>query len=123
MAKFKKGDKVRVVKGHNEGAEGTVTNPYWQIAANDWPFVLFTDDQGNRHSADEDCMALVEDPTCEYSVQYTIKARKLPPARWMPKAAAEEWLNNGGTHGFDGAYGPWEKKLVKRKKAGPIEDA
>lgn len=122
MAKFKAGDKVRVIKGHEEGASGVVTNPYWQIAANDWPFVLFTDDEGNRHSADDSNMVLVEDPTCEYSVQYTIKGRKLPPTQWMSRDAAEEWLNNGGTYGFDGAYGPWEKKLVKRRKAGEVEN-
>lgn len=123
MAKFKRGDKVRVVRGHNEGEVGVVTNPYWQIAANDWPFVLYDQEDGARGSADEDCMELVEDPSYEYSVQFTVKARKLPVGRWMSKSAAEQWLTDGGTEGFDGAYGPWEKKLVKRKKAGPVEDA
>lgn len=56
----------------------------------------------------------------EYSVQFTIKGRKIHPTHWMTREAAEEWLGTGEKSGFDGPYGPWSKALVKRAKSGPV---
>lgn len=58
----------------------------------------------------------------DYSVQFTINGRVIPPQGWMVKAVAIDWLNTGARSG-DGEFGPWSKKLVKRRKAGPVEDA
>lgn len=123
MAKFKVGDKVRVVKGHNEGDVGVVLDPWWQIAASDWPFVLFTKEDGTRDRADEDHMELVEDPTCEYAAQTTAISyphrTEIVNGIWGSKEQAEHIL----ARKKNSAFGLINIKLVKRKKAGPVEDA
>lgn len=58
----------------------------------------------------------------DYSVQYTINGRVRRPAQWMSKSAAIVWLNTGAKSG-DGEFGPWSKKLVKRRKAGEVQHA
>lgn len=57
----------------------------------------------------------------EYSVQLTLKGRKMAPQGWSSKEFAEEWLNSGQKSG-PGEWGPWSKKIVKRRKAGKVED-
>jgi hypothetical protein len=126
MSKFNKGDTVRVVRGHNKGEMGIVTNPYWQIAANDWPFVLYDQEDGTRGSADESDMELIEDPTFEYAMQRTIQGRVQPIRSWTNREHAERKLDfhgTGRTAEEDPTYGPWTAKIVKRRKAGPVEDA
>lgn len=123
MAKFNKGDKVRVFKGIHEGTTGVVADPWWQVSQSDWPRVEFTTGDGMYFYADEDEMELTEDPY-EYNVEYTdlitgtvwlYRSLWEPNADWLKKKMAEAEAN---VHKLD-----YTSRLVKRRKAGPVEDA
>lgn len=124
MAKFSKDDKVRVVKGVNEGSEGVVTDPWWQISQSDWPCVEFLTAEGFYGYADEDDMELTEDPY-EYASQATIhgEVQQVASYDWATLEVAQErvdrytevWSRNG-----HGKY--ITAKVVKRRKAGKVED-
>lgn len=124
MSKFNKGDKVRVVKGLGEGQSGVVTDPCWQISQSDWPCVEFLKEDGTFSYADEDNMELTDDPY-EYAMQLTFGDTPRRIENWTTKEIAEEklkWHGDGSKSHADPVWGPWTAKLVKRRKAGPIED-
>ena len=125
MSKFKEGDKVRVVKGLHAGVTGVVTEPSWVISQSDWPVVLFMDEEGFRFSAFEEDMELdagpVEDPY-EYAMMQTrVHDNHDYTDRlvWgtLKEAQDDVDLMRPGNPGY------FSYRVVKRRKAGPIEDA
>lgn len=130
MAKFSKGDKVRAFKGVHEGLAGVVADPWWQISQSDWPLVKFLKEDGTYDFVDEDYMELAEDPY-EYNIEGTDLItgkvhlwRELwePNTDWLKRKLEErddydrKLLNAGGTLEYS-------RRMVKRRKAGEIEDA
>jgi hypothetical protein len=123
MAKFNKGDKIRVTKGLFEGRAGIITDPWWQISQSDWPCVEFVEPDGMFVYADEDDMELTEDPY-EYMVLRVYSAGGTQnKGSWSTKAEAEAVFKALGLTGADPTWGKWRAKVVKRRKAGPVEDA
>jgi len=61
----------------------------------------------------------------EYAVQYTFGrvVRHIPESSWTPEESARQKLKDGKTQGTDATWGPWTAKIVKRRKAGKVEDA
>lgn len=118
MAKFGKGDKVRVFKGVHEGTTGVVADPCWQVSQSDWPRVEFTTEDGMYFYADEDEMELTEDPY-EYAVQIITgpRAGDLVPL-WSDRKDRQDFIDDLYAYSDAHSY-----KLVKRLKAGPVIDA
>lgn len=127
MAKFKIDDRVVAVKGRNIGIMGRVTDPYFQISQSDWPFVHYKDENGVVHSDDESRLELFDDPyeyalsmkdhKDEWKVVGDIMDRYNRTPVWgalEPRERLLEWYNKDFTH--------TEFKLVKRRKAGKVED-
>ena len=114
MSKFEKGDEVIVVKGLSAGKRGIVEDPWWQIAANDWPFVLAVDESGYRFSFDED-EAEARVHGYEYNIQRADGSFLYPS--WGEKWMIEDFfaaLLEGSAFGTTSV-------LVRRRKAGEIE--
>jgi hypothetical protein len=122
-AKFKRGDLVVFMKGQYEGRKGIVTDPWWQISQSDWPCVevQFTDETFG-YGQDEE-IELVEDPY-EFAVQrfFGRAPRQVKPEEWTTLDVATVQLCALGLKGTDPTWGDWTAKLVKRRKAGRIED-
>lgn len=125
MAKFSKDDKVCVVKGRLEGKSGIVTDPAWQVSQSDWPRVEFITEDGSLYFyADEEDMELAEDPY-EYAMQVTNfgEVQLIASYEWTILDVAQErqkryteiWEHNGHAKNITA-------KVVKRRKAGKVED-
>lgn len=119
MSKFKKGDAVRAIKGLQSGEFGIVVEPWYQPSASDWPCVIMERVDGSRFSAHHDEIELLDDPY-EYAILRTLVGSPERPRIvgefWATREETNEGLLNLSTDRV--TY-----KLVKRKKAGPIEDA
>ena len=124
MAKFSKDDKVRVVKGECEGLVGVVVDPWWQISQSDWPCVEFLTDAGMYVYEDEDNMELAEDPY-EYAMQVTSHGKVVPnyDREWGTLEVAQE-RHERYTESWErlGRSSYLSAKVVKRRKAGKVED-
>jgi len=125
MAKFSKDDKVRVVKGRLEGKSGIVTDPAWQVSQSDWPRVEFITEDGSLYFyADEEDMELAEDPY-EYAVEWTVKGSDVPRPiladRWGQRGSAERTIEFNERM-FPDKMEKYTVRLVKRRKAGKVED-
>jgi hypothetical protein len=128
MGKFNEGDKVRILKGSgsaHEGKVGTVADPHWQISQSDWPLVKIDVGDGKYAFPDEDYCELAEDPY-EYAVEWTVKGSDTPVPitadRWVQRDSAERMIEFNERM-FTDKMQEYTVKLVKRKKAGEIEDA
>jgi len=133
MGKFNEGDKVRILKGSgsaHEGKVGTVADPHWQISQSDWPLVKIDVGDGKYAFPDEDYCELAEDPY-EYNIEYTDERTgksHLHRQTWEPDT---EWLKRKveDAEAYDrkllnaGGSLEYSRRLVKRRKAGEIEDA
>lgn len=123
MNKFNRGDLVVFTDGYYEGRQGVVTDPFWQISASDWPSVEVRFTDGKFGYADENNISLVADPY-EYAVQrfFGKVPRTVKVDEWTTLESANTQIESLGTKGSDPTWGDWTAKLVKRKKAGRIED-
>lgn len=134
MSKFKVGQEVIFSKGDLKDVKGVVHNPFWQVSQSDWPEVIveFYDEQEQFRSlfVDIDDVRPAEDPY-EYNIETTdlitghtslFKSTVWEPdTEWLErkKEALDEYdkrlLNAGGELEYT-------RRLVKRRKAGRIED-
>jgi hypothetical protein len=121
VSEFKEGDKVRVVKGVQKGKSGVVTNPHWQISQSDWPLVLFTDEDGNHCSSDEDSLELAEDPY-EYGVLQTRVSTGEDLVNRMVWGTLEEAQDDFKLMNRPSVVPVFTYRIVKRRKAGRIEN-
>lgn len=121
MSKFNVGDKVRISRGVDTGLTGVVTVPAWQISQSDWPFVLFTDENGYRRSADENDLELAEDPY-EYGVLQTRVSTGEDLENRLVWGTLEEAQEDFGLMNRPSATPVFTYRIVKRRKAGRIEN-
>lgn len=123
MSKFNTGELVVFSTGPHAGRKGIVTNPWWQISQSDWPEVevQFTDG-GFGYGKDED-IELVED-RYEYATQkfYGKTPRTIHEDEWTTEEVARGRFNATSSPGVDPTWGAYTVRLVKRRKAGRIED-
>lgn len=123
MAKFNTGDLVIFASGQYEGRQGVVTDPWWQISQSDWPCVEVQFTDGKFGYGDDKEIELVADPY-EYAVQrfFGRMPRPVKADEWTSLDRATVQIDALGLHGTDPTWGDWTAKLVKRRKAGRIED-
>jgi hypothetical protein len=122
VSKFNEGDKVRVVKGVHAGLSGVVTDPWWQLSQSDWPCVEFLKDDGTYTYADEDDMELTEDPY-EYAVMQTRVSNGEDLVKRLVWGTLKEAQDDFGLMNRPSAVPVFTYRIVKRRKAGEIEDA
>lgn len=130
---FKVGQEVIFSKGDLKDVRGVVTTPFWQVSQSDYPEVIldYRDDQGNLHGlfVDIDDVRPAEDPY-EYALWFHysyLDEPTLPQEHmWNTKEAAEACLRSfqGMVRKSESTSTPitHKVKIVKRRKAGPIED-
>jgi len=124
MSKFKAGQEVIFSKGNQKDVKGVVYIPSYQVSQSDWPEVIVEYGGGWRVFVDIDDVRPAEDPY-EYAVEWTVKGSDVPRPiladRWVTRDSAERTIEFNERM-FPDKMQVYTVRLVKRRKAGPVED-
>lgn len=128
MSKFEVGQEVLFDVGYNYGMKGVVVDPHYQVSQSDWPEVVVQYGE-RRLFVDIDDVRPAVDPY-EYNIEGTdVVTGKThiwrttwePTPDWLrgeveKRDAYDRQLRNAG------GSPEYTRRLVKRRKAGPVED-
>jgi len=126
MSKFKVGQEVIFSHGDLEDVKGVILNPHFQISQSDWPEVVVQYGDDRRFFVDIDKVRPAEDPY-EYNIERTsgITGRTSmcfgmdgwDDDREAVEGDFKDYLEGDGATMLGAKF-----RMVKRRKAGPVED-